>query len=331
MELISVIGGSGFIGSRLVSRLNLNSLNQVRILDKVISSDFPNQSLQVNVCSVNDLRSSLVNCESIINLAAEHRDDVVPVSLYEKVNVQGAENVCLVAREIGINTIVFTSSVAVYGFAPIGTSESGRIAPFNEYGRTKWLAEKIYETWQKEDPLNRRLIIVRPTVVFGERNRGNVYNLLKQITSGRFMMIGNGFNRKSMAYVENVAAFLEYSLTFKAGIHVYNYIDKPDFSMNELVDFVNKILKRSNYTKIKLPIVLGIIIGKFFDIVSKVLGKKFLISEIRIKKFCTDSIYDSSMLSTGFIPPIKLLDALQKTIEFEFIEDNKFENLFYSE
>lgn len=72
-------------------------------------------------------------------------------------------------------------------------------------------------------------------MVFGEQNRGNVYNLLRQIASGKFIMIGSGQNRKSMAYVENVAAFIEHALGFGPGVHIYNYIDKPDFDMNTLV------------------------------------------------------------------------------------------------
>ena len=39
------------------------------------------------------------------------------------------------------------------------------------------------------------LIIVRPTVIFGEGNRGNVYNLLNQIASGKFLMVGKGENK----------------------------------------------------------------------------------------------------------------------------------------
>ena len=66
----------------------------------------------------------------------------------------------------------------------------------------------VYKDWQSEDPENRTLIIVRPTVIFGEGNRGNVYNLLNQVASRRFVMFGNGKNIKSMAYVENIAAFL---------------------------------------------------------------------------------------------------------------------------
>ena len=54
----------------------------------------------------------------------------------------------------------------------------------------------------------RSLVIVRPAAVFGEGNRGNVYQLLRQIASRRFVMVGSGHNRKSMAYVGNVSALL---------------------------------------------------------------------------------------------------------------------------
>ena len=133
--------------------------------------------------SVEALRSAIDEGVVIVNLAAEHRDDVRPLSLYDEVNVQGARNICTVAREKNINTIVFTSSVSVYGFALIGTDESGTIAPVNDYGRTKFEAEQVFKAWQSEEPFNRTLVIVRPTVVFGEQNRGNVYNLLRQIDS----------------------------------------------------------------------------------------------------------------------------------------------------
>ena len=85
----------------------------------------------------------------------------------------------------------------------------------------------------KKDPQNRSLVIIRPTAVFGEENRGNVYNLLKQINSKNFIMIGNGKNKKSIAYVRNVADFIIFSTKLNSGIHIYNYIDKPDLTMNE--------------------------------------------------------------------------------------------------
>jgi GlcNAc-P-P-Und epimerase len=329
--LVDLIGGSGFIGTRFVQRLKSQTKFKIKIIDKATSSTFPELVSSADIRSADQLRKSISQNSVIVHLAAEHRDDVSELNLYEDVNVGGAKNICTVASEKAVNTIIFTSSVAVYGFAPIGTNESGKVAPFNEYGRTKYQAELVFKAWQAELPSTRALIIIRPTVVFGERNRGNVFNLLRQIASGKFVMVGDGLNRKSMAYVENVAAFLEYSLDLKPGVHIYNYIDKPDFSMNTLVAHVNKLLGGSSEIKFRLPLSLGLLIGSSFDLVAKITGKKFPISAIRVKKFCANSVYESAIESTGFIPPVPLIDAIEKTVRFEFIEDHKNEQVFYSE
>jgi nucleoside-diphosphate-sugar epimerase len=326
---VDIIGGSGFIGTRLSMRLKKNGI-PFSIIDKVVGSEFPHDSIEIDIRSSGDLINAVDHNSVIVNLAAEHRDDVSPKRLYDEVNVVGAINVCQAAREKSCNAIIFTSTVAVYGFAPIGTNESGLIAPFNDYGRTKAAAEKIYIQWQEEAPLVRSLVIVRPTVVFGERNRGNVYNLLRQISSGRFMMIGDGLNRKSMAYVENVAGFLEHTLKFKPGVHIYNYADKPDFTMNALVAHVSKILKRPIASKIRIPFYLGILIGSGFDLFANLLGKKFSISTIRVRKFCANSVYESAAESTGFRPPVPLAEAIERTVSFEFIEKQESKDLSYS-
>lgn len=326
---LCVIGGSGFVGTRFINRII--EKHNVSIIDKVRSVTYPSISRLANILEVGYLSNIIAPNSVIINLAAEHKDDVTPRSLYDEVNVVGAKNICQVAKLNNVNRIIFTSSVAVYGFAPLGTDESGKINPFNDYGRTKWEAEQIYTAWQAEDPENRTLVIVRPTVIFGERNRGNVFNLLRQIASGKFVMVGNGLNRKSMAYVENVAAFLEYSLSFKPGIHIYNYIDKPDFTMNQLVAHVNKLLGRSSEFKFRLPYWLGLLIGKTFDAAAFIVNRKFPISAIRVKKFCANSVYESAIEKTGFVPPVGLMEAIEKTVKYEFIEDHKNEQVFYTE
>ena len=327
--MIVIIGGSGFIGTRLAFQLS-QSKTLFQIVDKAPSGSFPEKVLIADVRKPLSISYSSAP-SALVNLAAEHRDDVRPFSLYDEVNVNGARNVCDLARAKDVNKIIFTSSVAVYGFAPLSTNESGVISPFNDYGRTKWEAEQIYKKWQAEDYRNRTLVIVRPTVVFGERNRGNVFNLLRQIASGKFVMVGDGLNRKSMAYVENIAAFLEYSLDFKPGIHIFNYIDKPDLTMNTLVSHVNKLLGRSSEINFRLPFSLGLLIGSGFDLVAKITSNKFPISAIRVKKFCANSVYESAIESTGFIPPVPLMEAIEKTVRFEFIEDHKAEQVFYSE
>lgn len=327
---ICVVGGSGFIGTRLCQRLQQAGL-VFDIVDKTPSLTFAGQTRLADVRSLDSLRQQVKTPQVLVNLAAEHRDDVRPLSLYDEVNVDGARNIATVAREHHINTIVFTSTVAVYGFAPLGTDESGTIAPFNDYGRTKHEAEQILQAWQLEAPTHRTLVIVRPTVVFGEQNRGNVYNLLRQIASGKFLMIGDGENRKSMAYVENVAAFIQHSMAFKPGVHIHNYIDKPDFNMNQLVGGVRRILGRPEAIRFRMPYALGFAIGQLFDVAAALSGKRFAVSAIRVKKFCSNSVFSTSVGKTGFTPPVPLEQALAKTVKHEFLEQQSNAPLFYSE
>ena len=313
---ILLLGGSGFVGTRLTEILM--EQHQITIGDIVQSEKFPQFWKKCDVCSDEDLKNVLPGHDCIVNLAAAHRDDVRPISLYTTVNVEGAEHVCKIASESGIKHIVFTSSVAVYGFPKYDYDENAPKEPFNEYGRTKLLAEAVYEKWQKSDSGN-MLHVIRPTVIFGEGNRGNVYNLFNQLASGRFLMVGNGKNKKSMAYVGNVAAFLKWNIIEnKAAYSVYNYIDKPDYNMRDLVSNFENILGRK-HPPLSLPYWLGLCGGYCFDILAFITRRNFPISSIRVKKFCAQTVFNSDkMQQSGFVPPYSMPEALKRVIEFEF-------------
>lgn len=314
---IGVIGGSGFIGSRLVARLR-SAGHEVRIIDKAPSEVFPDL---VSLCDVRDaakLAEACAGLDLLYNLAAEHRDDVRPISLYDDVNVDGARNTVAAAEAAGIDQILFTSSVAVYGFPDGELDETAPPNPFNDYGRTKLDAERVFEGWQQAQP-GRSLVIVRPTVVFGEKNRGNVFNLLRQIARGPFLMIGDGTNRKSMAYVENVAGFLEFGIGLGAGHHVYNYVDKPDYDMNRLVTVIRGALGRPTSPGFRLPYGIGMVAGGLADAVAAVVRRPLPFSRIRVQKFCASTAFSSQkMLASGYQPPVSLDAALEKTIGHEF-------------
>lgn len=327
-DITAVIGGAGFVGTRLAG--HFSKLGRKYLICDINTE---NRSDNIIYLDVEDEKSleQLDGFESIVNLAAVHRDDVRPLTRYDDVNVQGAVNVCEAAKKYNISKIVFTSSVAIYGFAPADTDESGLPNYFNDYGRTKFLAENVYKEWQAEDPDNRTLVIIRPTVIFGEGNRGNVFNLLKQIVSRRFIMFGDGKNRKSMAYVENIAAFLEYCLSFDPGLHVYNYIDKPDLDMNTLIIKARKTLFGKNNVGPRLPGFLGVFIGYASDVVAKVINKSLPVSSIRVKKFMGTTQFASSVSKTGFVPPVSLEEGLTRTLRYEFLEDNSDKQTFETE
>jgi len=188
---------------------------------------------------------------------------------------------------------------------------------FNSYGETKSKGEDRYNAWFGA---GKTLTVIRPTVVFGPNNRGNVYNLLKQLASGAFMMIGNGKNRKSMCYVENIAAFIGHSLSFEKGHEVYNYVDKPDFEMNTLVSLVRESVGKGSGFGPRLPHWFGSLAGLGFDILAFITRKTFPISRIRIQKFCSNSIFsaDKAHTTCGFTAPVDLKKALADTIAHEF-------------
>lgn len=327
---ILVIGGSGFVGTRLISIIR--DSHPLANLDKQNSAFFSEYTQIGDIRNQDDVESSLKDSSIVVLLAAEHRDDVSPTSLYYDVNVQGTRNVLTAMDEAGVKNIIFTSSVAVYGLNKQNPNEEHPADPFNHYGKSKWQAEEALREWYYQNPGEKSLTIIRPTVIFGERNRGNVYNLLKQIASGRFLMIGKGTNYKSMAYVGNIAAFIKYHLqNINPGYEVFNYIDKPDMNMNELVSQVEKSLNK-NIPSFHFPYWLGMLGGYGFDILSKLTGKQFSVSSVRVKKFCATTQFDATAAhSCGFEAPYTLAQGLHNTLQYEFIEKNMDGITFESE
>lgn len=318
-----LIGGAGFVGSRL--KLDLKNYS---ILDKRLKGEE-----FVDITKVETFNLKLCSCDSVVLLAAEHRDDVYPTSLYYDVNVTGTKNVLDKMDKVGVKHLIFTSSVAIYGLDKENPSENYPEDPFNHYGKSKWQAEQVIKEWYDKDPEGKSVTIIRPTVIFGEKNRGNVYNLLHQIASGKFLMIGKGQNKKSMAYVGNVVAFIKYRLELnEAGYHVFNYVDKPDLTMTSLLKVIEKSLNKK-IPSIRIPIWLGFLGGYGFDILAFLKRKKLAISSVRVKKFVATTQFDASKVHlSGFKAPYSLEEGLDRTLNYEFVQERSDdEEVFYTE
>ncbi len=322
---IAITGGSGFIGTELTKLLKAEG-HEIAIIDIRNSSTFPNDVSLTNICDFEKLKDALKGAEVIYHLAAEHRDDVQPISKYYDVNVDGGQNVIDAAAQLGIKKIIFTSSVAVYPLEPAnaktGSVETDPAEPFNDYGRSKYESEKTFQKWASEDA-SRTLVITRLVATFGKGNRGNIYTLINQIATGKFMMIGDGSNCKSIAYVGNVAKFLQHTLTFTPGAHLYNYADKPDLNMREMVQDIRRALGFNGLGP-QIPYAAGLVGGGVFDIAAKITGRNFPISMIRVKKFCANTIVSSEKLKqTSFQSPYSLREGLEEMIAVEFPQAKK--------
>jgi GlcNAc-P-P-Und epimerase len=326
---ITIVGGSGFVGSQLIKSL-LEEEKKVISIDKNLSLFYPRITDVQNILNIHQLNFD-PSTGVVIHLAAEHRDDVFPISLYYDVNVQGTKNVLSKMDEMGIKNLIFTSSVAIYGLNKTNPNEEHPADPFNHYGKSKWEAEQVIKEWYERDSEGKSVTIIRPTVIFGERNRGNVYNLLRQISSGKFMMIGKGYNKKSMAYVGNVVAFIKDRIDKKElGYRKYNYADKPDFTMSELSFLIENKLNLS-ISRIKIPYWLGMLGGYGFDLLALITRKKYSISSVRVKKFCATTQFDAAKAHSTFRAPYTLEEGLNNTLDFEFVNSKEDDIRFYSE
>ena len=192
-HLWALYGGAGFIGQHLAfSILNRRPQDRVCLLDirppAEISWKLPLQGflrsgrLQVRDCDVRDLeslRQGPAGIDIMVNLAAIHREPGHQSEEYFATNVSGAENVCRLAEETGCKEIIFTSSISVYGVHDRPVDEGSAVHPQTPYGQSKRQAELIHQDWAART--GGRLTIIRPGVVFGRGEEGNVSRLVREM------------------------------------------------------------------------------------------------------------------------------------------------------
>ena len=313
-KTVVLLGGAGFVGRRLATRLAVLPQWQVRVAD-LTGSDW-HSDVTIPATLIEPLRGA----DWVINLAAVHHDNVRPTSRYYEVNVDGAAHICQACRDLGISRQIFVSSVAVYGDTEGElATESRPHAPFNDYGKSKSEAESVYRQWGREDA-QRTLVIVRPTVIFGENNRGNLYNLMQSIARKNFKMVGDGHVVKSIAYVENVAQFLVHLMEQPhSNEAVYNYADKPDLTTLQIVQTVREELGLAEQRLPTAPYWLAYACGLLLDGIRKMVPVPTEISAQRVRKFCTATPIDAARaFASGYCAPIPVSQGLRQTVRSEF-------------
>ncbi len=301
MSKILFTGASGFIGSHfhdVVDNDNMVNLDLNQPKFKHAAT-----FLQGDVRNAEDIANALSSreCDTIIHLAAEHKDFGVAYDDYFRTNEHGTRLLCEAATKFGIKKFVFYSSVAVYGAVETWADENSTPNPNMPYGASKWAGEKVLYEWAAADP-SRRVLIIRPAVVYGERNVANMYRLIQQVRAGRYFHIGKGENIKSIAYVKNlVAATLFLYKKMPTGVSIYNYADEPQLQSRNIGSIIARSLGRKE--PIVLPYWVVFTMGIPFDIAIKITGKDLPISTNRVKKFCTQTYFKAEkVLQQGFQP-----------------------------
>ena len=221
MSRVLVTGGAGFIGSHVAEALIARG-HDVTILDD-LSGGF-RENLPASAAFVS---GSVVDHVLVDRLFAEHRfAHVYHLAAYAAEglshfikrfnytnNVIGSMNLLNAAINNGVQTFVFTSSIAVYGSTSPPMSEDDVPAPTDSYGIAKYAVEMELRACRDLFGLN--YVIFRPHNVFGPRqNIGDRYRnvvgiFMNQILQGQPMTIfGDGTQTRAFSYIDDVAPMI---------------------------------------------------------------------------------------------------------------------------
>lgn len=315
-----IFGGTGFIGSHFASFLVENELFDIVYLIDLnpIRTHFHLDSRRV-VYLYGDVRKSLEitsikgKINLIINLAAIHREPGHEDYEYFQTNLKGAENICGFADMVGCKNIIFTSSISPYGISESIKDECTLPIPATAYGSSKLVAEKIHQIWQARDENNRHLVIVRPGVVFGPGEGGNVSRLIKAVIHRYFFFMGNKATRKAGVYVKELCGAMWWVLQEqkKNGefVSLFNMSMNPGPSIGEYVEAVCKTkgIKRFVPT---MPYKLLISIAYCIDAIAKPFGISHPFSPVRIRKLVrSNNIYPAYLVDHGYVYQFTLQQA----------------------
>ena len=251
-----------------------------------------------------DIHSLPVDIDLIVNFAAIHREPGHENYEYFKTNLLGAENVCKFAEKVGCQNIIFTSSISPYGVSESVKDESTIPNPVTAYGSSKLVAEKIHQIWQAKDVNNRRLVIVRPGVVFGPGEGGNVSRLIKAVIHRYFFFMGNKSTRKAGIYVKELCNAMWWVLheQKKNGetVSLFNMSMNPGPSIGEYVQAVCKAQGVKRYVP-TVPYEILIAVAYVIDALARPFGIKHPFSPVRIQKLVrSNNIIPTYLVEHGY-------------------------------
>ena len=269
---IYLTGASGFVGKNLVSSLDKNVLIKKHVRD----SEF------------------LIKQNTVIHLAGKAHDlkNISNKDEYYKVNTELTKQIFDSFLISDSSVFIMLSSVKAVADNVVGILNEDCVPnPKTHYGKSKLLAES-YILSQKI-PSNKRVYILRPCMIHGPNNKGNL-NLLYNLVSKRIPWILGAFqNKRSYCSIDNLLFVINELIennTIPSG--VYNVADDDYLSTNEIISLISN----SNNQK---PIIFNLspfivkFMAKIGDIIPlplnserlKKLTESYMVSNEKLKKY----------------------------------------------
>jgi UDP-glucose 4-epimerase len=257
---VLVTGGGGFIGSNLASALGRRG-DEVRVLDNFSTGNRANlaaladdvEIVEGELRSYERVHAATRGVEVVFHQGALPS---VPRSVQDPlttsaVNVEGALNVLLAARDEGVRRVVFASSSSVYGNSvELPCRETANPDPISPYGVSKLAAERYCVSFSRVYALE--TVALRYFNVFGPNQDPTsqysavIPRFVTAIAAGQPVSIyGDGEQRRDFTYVQNVVqANLLAADAARANGNVLNVATGRSTSVNQLADVIGKLLDR---------------------------------------------------------------------------------------
>lgn len=324
-ETIVIFGGTGFIGTHMAQHwLREDLAGSVVLVDLNPPRKEPYAGLLQDGLKTGrveyvrwDVRQPvpadlLPKADTVFNFAAVHREPGHQPHEYFETNLYGAENVSAWAAESGCSRMVFTSSISPYGPSESVKDEQSLPVPETPYGSSKLAAEKIHLAWQAAVP-GRKLLVLRPGVVFGPGEGGNVTRLVRSLVKGYFVYMGNRQTRKAGGYVKELCRVTQFGLEHQnrtcEGVTLLNFSMNP---LPALENFVEAIQKTAGLRRKPLSVPRSVLLGVSYpvDAVARTFGIRQPISPVRVRKlFRSTPIDPKALRDLGYQWQFTLEDA----------------------
>lgn len=255
---ILVTGGAGFIGTNLVRALAAYPLKKLVVLDNLFSGRQENlvdlgSKIQFIEGSVEDyslVRELVKDAEVIFHLAARNIivSTIRPQDDFET-NARGVFNVLEACREVGIERVVYTSSVSVYGnVVHLPIVEDDPVYPLNPYAASKLCGESYCHAYFETYGVP--VTIVRYSNVYGPYQSptnpycGVVSKFIERSIKGQALLIhGDGEQTRDFTYVEDaVDATIRAATSPQALGETFNIGTGIEVSINRLAELVTGMI-----------------------------------------------------------------------------------------
>ena len=252
MNNILVTGGTGFIGGHLLPVLNKQNLHFTSAARHRISYAL-NPDLKVvkigEINEITDWTEALKEIDIVIHLAArahQLNDQAInPEAEFLRINCEGTKTLVKQAIASGVKHFIFISSIgAMATLSEQILTEESPCHTDTPYGRSKLQAEKALTELCHDSQMT--WTILRPTLVYGSGNPGNMERLIKLVKRGLPLPLGSIHNQKSFLYVGNLVDAIATCIDNpNAKNQTFIISDGEDLSTSDLIRRLGKALDRS--------------------------------------------------------------------------------------